>query len=210
MLHHRRYRIGHSYWVPHVDGWYCGIDASWPVMGPQHEDLALIGFPDLHYHVDERFVAPALHHQLRSAEPQSPESMQQFGRISVYRRAPLMRHSSEGARGGSIRDFGGKSFTARPAPRSRLLPARCWRPISPAPGAHLAQWMPSLESAHASAQLIRGHCPHRAADLSTLPVDRHGCVECPLHGLVWHVATGRMVPRAQWQSWRDAEGMAHV
>lgn len=32
--------------------------SCWPVLGPVHEDAAIIGTPDLHYHLDPRFLCP--------------------------------------------------------------------------------------------------------------------------------------------------------
>lgn len=55
------YEIGKFYRVPVVFGVVYSYAPRWlPALGPKHEDAAIIGFRDQHYHIDWRFAPEAL------------------------------------------------------------------------------------------------------------------------------------------------------
>lgn len=182
------YEVGNSYLVPCVRGRYQGIDGDWPVIGPAHEDAEHLNFAYWHYHVDVRFVPAPMFQRLAAEEPLYGEH---FARVF-----PLMCHHG-------MPLFFTRGYFPAPVLRRR----RCARQWQYYDMTAVAPWMQTLEHAYRDARLVRGRCPHRAADLRSLPVDETGCVECPLHGLVWHVASGRMVPRAQWAAARAGRGV---
>jgi hypothetical protein len=49
----------------------------------------------------------------------------------------------------------------------------------------------AFQNHHLKSSMI---CPHKGVDLSSQPVI-DGCVTCPLHGLTWSVATGKLTDR---------------
>lgn len=51
-----------------------------------------------------------------------------------------------------------------------------------------------FEARFVNAQLRDGICPHRGANLNSVPI-RDGCRTCPLHGLRWEAPTGVFAPR---------------
>jgi hypothetical protein len=56
----------------------------------------------------------------------------------------------------------------------------------------------ALEYTFRDARLLPGTvCPHKGAPLRGLLLDAHGCVECPLHGLRWHLRIGKL-RRSSW------------
>ena len=61
---------------------------------------------------------------------------------------------------------------------------------------NIPSWFADLEDHYSDKQLKENRiCPHRGADLSTFTPDADGCITCPLHGLKWHVETGKLVRR---------------
>ncbi len=175
------YEIGRYYDVPTVYAEYCRVTAYWPVIGEFHQDAEILEFPYWHWHLDARFVdAKSYNHLSRGWMRKLP------GRLE--RALPVMLLPNSSVR-----------ITPETKPAVVMKRRKCVRSFVDAPYMDDAVWMADLEAAHARKQLANGHCPHRGADLSTLPIDRHGCVECPLHGLRWHVETGRMVTRKEWR-----------
>lgn len=55
-----------------------------------------------------------------------------------------------------------------------------------------AKWFNLLQDAYQDKTAHRGICPHKGADMKTLPVDADGCVTCPLHGLKWDAKTWQL------------------
>lgn len=51
------YEVGKKYRVPTIEGHWCGVFRSWPVIGPLHEDREHIKFDREHYHIDARFLS---------------------------------------------------------------------------------------------------------------------------------------------------------
>ncbi len=54
----------------------------------------------------------------------------------------------------------------------------------------------ALEARYAGETLLDGICPHRGANLRSVPVV-DGCKTCPLHGLRWDAETGVLIPRRE-------------
>ncbi|MDT0496497.1 Rieske 2Fe-2S domain-containing protein [Algiphilus sp. W345] len=168
------YEIGKYYRVPTVYGKYCGILAHWPVLGPLHRDEGVVNFPYLHIHVDYRFVPQAVLNR-RRCEWRNGDGI-------IMRNAPL------------IVDLHGKRWEESGAIQPQIKPRRmkCKRQW-PTLNYSFARWTRALEDEQQSKRMKAGICPHRGADLSNLPIDADGCVQCPLHGLRWHVESGRLV-----------------
>lgn len=179
------YETGKFYRVPCLYARYFDIVGWWPVIGPLHDDHGAVNFPWLHHHIDVRFISERMFRRLahRGNWRPSVTSQQFFARSSPIQIA-----------------VNGKNFMSRDdVPPLELRRRRCARQWEHAPELDSkALWIPKLEAEFKERRLKNMVCPHRGADLSTLPIDRHGCVECPLHGLRWHVATGKLVPRAEW------------
>lgn len=167
--------IGQRYYVPTVFGVYIGgRPRNWPVMGTRHEDGAVLGFHEWHYHIDPRFIAQRTYARLHNAYRQSAEV--------TLAAAPLM----EGSR----------------SPNPSGLPKPVWRLRLCQRDRRDRRWMLAygsffrLQDALAAARLRPGLvCPHKGYCLKGEPVV-DGEVTCPLHGLVWSVETGRLVRQA--------------
>lgn len=175
------YQVGSYYEIKCVHGALYDDIQWWPVMGEAHRDKEIIGFPDLHYHIDWRFVSARTYHRHVASDFYRSESKAAFG-------VPLMLMPEK--RDGYFRrprqfgDVPGEIETRR-----RRL--KCKRSLPPYPhGA--APWMARLSEHHAAACLKHRVCPHRGYDLSREPVV-DGVVTCPLHGLRWNVETGACV-----------------
>lgn len=158
--------VGKFYKVPCVHGRWHQTTAWWPVMGPKHEDARILNFPYAHYHIDWRFVSPKIAAGYRDNYL--------FG--NEYTR-PLMES-------GQINVSG----LSEPAIRIRKCQSEHRLPHYPGN----ATWR-QLEVAHEKCKLNGLICPHQGTDLSNEPVDEHGNVICPLHGLKWNVITLELV-----------------
>lgn len=174
---------GQFYLVPTVRYIWNNVEGDWPVMGPKHTDAEVLNFPWPHYHVDLRFIPLALMARFARRHP-AGEAFLAF--------RPLCRHID-----------GSRDETA-PHPDPVWRRRRCQRAAAPTPRDYydfVRGWrarMPALEAAYQGAMLIQGPkgpvCPHRHAPLNSVTPDCNGHVVCPLHGLRWDLATGRLVP----------------
>lgn len=179
-----RYEVGKSYRVPKVYGDIYGRARWWPVMGPKHEDKALIGFAPIHYHIDWRFV------------PESDYRRIVRGRTEDNCYAVVLQETYYSVEPPPERQ---RSIATSPNPnvilaRPELRRAKCIREMVPYPIAHVERaWMAKLRPAYADCKMKNMICPHRGLPLDTLPVI-DGVVTCPGHGLRWRVDTGEMVP----------------
>lgn len=138
-----------------------------PVLGPQHEDQAFIGFGKQHYHPDFRFmsnlaIADYLGQPPNEITPYTISS----GMLCV------------------IVDIVGDVVTRRKKYQREMPVAR---PLS-------AVWLPSLTEAFREAviDLENPVCPHRGLPLCA-PPDEDGVTVCPGHALRWNLNTGRIV-----------------
>lgn len=177
------YEVGKFYNVPCVLGEWGNRSkrAWWPVMGSQHEDKDIIGFPHQHYHIDWRFVA-------------RPQTDWFQAAVSALADNPLAYNYNLPLMTWHLNEHG------LPAPVLRRR--KCQRPHALPWDLRRITWMPKLEAAYKGCKLAKGHiCPHRGFDLSHEPVV-NGVVTCPLHGLRWNIETGELAPRTcAPQSW---------
>jgi hypothetical protein len=163
--------VGRQYSVPCVRcAWLTDEPEYWPVTGPLHADVEFLRFDRHHYHCDARFL---------SAE-QWDRAFRTLGSDDVPGTAALATTVIHGLEEIHWRDL-----------RCR----RHYRFPLPLPGLELNGFR-ELQSAYADKHLLgaRKLCPHRGAALASIPPDAAGCVVCPLHGLRFHCATGRLVP----------------
>lgn len=171
------FKVGKVYRVPCVRGRYYHTEGWWPVLGDFHEDKLDVGFDPWHFHLDFRFLRKWHLRRFRD-EIRGHNDAAFFARAS-----PLQLHSG-----------GGGQFTADNPPLVVLKRRLCKREWTQNPALYeKTHFVAALERRYATAYLKAGRCPHRGADLSTIAPDADGCVECPLHGLRWNVATGRLV-----------------
>lgn len=159
------YVIGRFYSVP------CVYAKVWhmmtPIIGPLHEDKEHIGFDDLHWHIDWRFV-----------------SVDQLAKLTFRGKVPVQaKVISQKNTAGAIRQKWLKC--------KRAMPEFPLRPY----GKRVVSWMEDLETAHEGARLKCGKvCPHRGMPLAGCPVN-DGIVVCPAHGLAWDLESGALVKR---------------
>jgi hypothetical protein len=164
--------IGKFYMVPCV--W---ADGDWqPVIGPRHEDKEHIGFDELHFHKDPRFISDR-------------EVMQGFD-WAVSRTSRVITCSPAQWELASV------LVKIEHGPRERRRKCHRRMPTFPADitSAGRPAWQLKLERAYEGATLACMRCPHRGIPLDGLPV-KDGKVICPGHGLAWDVSTGELVPR---------------
>lgn len=176
------YEIGKFYQVPCVRGQWHHLNRDWPVMGSLHEDGEVIGFKQMHYHIDWRFVARPWIDEFSAALKGLAEP------ISHNYIVPLITWRRMNPAG---------------LPEPTMRRRKCHRAHSlPWESAHIQGrkdwWGPKLEAAYAGCKLGPGRiCPHRGYDLSHEPVNDQGVVTCPCHGLRWNVFTGALAPHAK-------------
>lgn len=163
------YEIGRMYRIPTVFGSdQYGKVQIWPVIGAAHEDRKLIGFKDIHYHYDGRFLTDRQLTHISSTSL-NYRSEVVFSQVIAY---------PEG-------------YEISPIVM-RLR--KCRRAYDVYPD-HRARWLRKMEAEYQDAKIDgRLICPHRGASLQGLKaVD--GCVTCPLHGLRFDCKTGQLRKR---------------
>lgn len=168
---------GRFYLVPVVRRypWHGRVD-DWPVIGPKHDDREHFNFPDVHYHLDPRFLTSA---------------QEQF----VRRQGARVGRSSytPGAAGDAVEyAVSGYPLSNRdwqlPPGRPELVRRRCRRAsytFGMFPERRVQSMRAALGDPAEPIRLADGRllCPHRKVDLSQFPPDESGIVTCPLHGL---------------------------
>lgn len=171
--------FGRWYLVPTLLYRWCGRAGEWPIIGPKHQDAEIIGFRDLHFHVDGRFLSAR---QLAIA-----------AKYSHYNSAAIT------AAGYPLcsKKFDEKLVNeAHPAPIYKRLrcTSRAFPYALPYYQTGTGAWPEELRKAFADERLIAGPhgwiCPHRAAHMGSIAPDENGIITCPLHGLRWKAATG--------------------
>lgn len=155
---------------------------AWPVLGGLHEDRDHLGFPDLHYHVDPRFLRPS---EFRRVEAYADN--RGWSTAVVFEGTPLSLNTwSSGPK--AVRSV---------VPHQGIVWARrvCHRPLH---GPHRVRELGvKLDPIYAGKVCKRGKggliCPHRGYTLGGVePVD--GVITCPLHGLRIDAASGTVLP----------------
>lgn len=166
MTSHEAYEVGKMYKIPTVQAVLSWGYSVIPVLGPRHNDKEFIGFYQYHYHWDFRFA-----------------TSRQIERLVRDEGGSIFVHVIKAEPGDMTGDAGAVTYRWRKC--RRVMPPY---PLKP-------HWLPAMSAAYTDKTLVDGHiCPHKGADLTGLPVDAQGCVTCPLHGLRWHVETGRLTP----------------
>lgn len=153
--------------------------ADWPVIGPAHDDGEITGFIGIHAHLDTRFVSMD---DLCRIIPWVAELAEYTGQTRSAA-ADVLLYSGEGT-----------PPIFLPGPVETVDKAlECFRStLDTSPGLERRDWFPKLRASVMNKRLGPGRrCPHQGAPLGSIPVV-DGLVRCPLHGLVWNVATGRL------------------
>ena len=190
-----RYIVGRRYEVPHVRAAWPAFappfEPRWiPVLGPAHRDAEVINFEWKHFHVDLRFLPDRVRRDTSSVQSRCVGSVAGVFALPITSVWPSGYRSKERPRNSVMLD------------RLPLgLPLESWFTVRRStcrvvayPPYPATLWARELEKMYAGARLKPGQiCPHRGADLSTFEPDEAGCVTCPLHGLRWHVESGRLV-----------------
>jgi hypothetical protein len=163
--------VGKFYLVPcvrHYGEWV-------PVIGPRHDDREVIGFAEKHYHKDVRFL--------------SDDWLEQRWAWSRFNSSRPLTCTPEEYELASV-------LIVDAEPRERRMKCRRRMPQFPTAitDAGRPAWQRKLERAYKNANAKCGRCPHRGLPLNGQPV-KDGKVICPGHGLVFDVATGKLVPR---------------
>lgn len=150
-----------------------------PIIGPEHEDAEIVGFPHQHWHIDWRFVNGRIWDRVLRVTAFVAENNPAWGNGRVFG-IPLMRR------------WNNRVQTGDPEP----MRMKCQRamPVYPSDVAFL----PALEKAYADHRLGKCRvCPHQRVPLGNLPVEADGSLTCPAHGLRWNATTGALMPRKQ-------------
>ena len=194
------YEVGRYYEVPCVRARWCHWKPAWvPVLGPWHNDEKLLAFKPDHYHPDLRFVSDAMLARA-SGSPAAPRSGSPQAYPIVVEQIMPTTQPDPASRNDFMYGYVHKhpdlvKLPPRDETWFRIRRMKCKRASLGFP-AHLPAamiWQARLCEAYADAKLKPGRvCPHRGADLSTIPPDENGVVQCPLHGLFWNVETGRL------------------
>lgn len=206
---------GNSYPRPHVRCvWHNRI--RWiPVLGPPHSDKEILNFPPEHLHVDYRFLPAATangpgtshvtlsgcgpYHEVFTLPITAVSPILPPGHPLIPLQPNPTRHRRPRRRGKQPKVHPTLSLS-QALDSEQDIPLNAWYRIRhalfrqnypPHPG-KVAPWMTDLQEAFKNSQLLPGPvCPHRLTPLAGIE-PRDGIIECPLHGLRWHAATGRL------------------
>ena len=164
--------IGKRYLVPTVRYKWHGVERDWPVIGPKHTDGEHLNFHYQHYHVDGRFITPAmlaarwLHETVDHAVGKSPLMWMN------YETTPM---------------------GPTPHPEAVLKVRVCRRETEYAYGD--IDVIKKMRVAFKDSPLVQTKCgrvcPHKGAPVDSLKPDERGVITCPLHGLRFDFKTGK-------------------
>lgn len=188
------YQVGKYYEVLEAFGiWGMGAPRWWVVFdSPLHEDMKHLGFAPWHLHVDARFLAKRFREQVKNGvDVTFSHPLQWFFDPKEPNHELIRPHY-----GGSTTITGIKLSLAELHERIKLCTRRrkrkCLQEIPRWPR-HLAygegpkrvskpeSWK-ALHAEFDGRAAPGGVCPHKGANLSSLPVDPDGLTTCPLHG----------------------------
>lgn len=201
------YEVGRFYEVPCVRAVWLKISHKpqwWPVLGPAHTDAEIINFPYHHFHVDYRFLTKR-QRQLADAYNLSflshtvfayPIIVSQVWPEGLTHAEFLEKNRREAQQ--LAREHKGEFPKMPPLDPTwyRRRRKRCSGDYPAYPSS--TTWSAELEEAYKDARLGESMvCPHKGADLSGFTPNDEGVVTCPLHGLKWHVRTGKLVREPQ-------------
>lgn len=157
---------GRFYLVWCVTGIWYGKIADWPVWGPKHEDGKFLNFPAPHYHLNRYFVDDPRAVMAPLADSHNGRGYLANDPLPV----PVLRRR--------------KCVTATPGPFHVWRVDGNWR---------------KMREHFEGAQCKRGIgwiCPHKGFDLASVSPGETGHISCPLHGLLIHAETGRVVGKS--------------
>ena len=205
---------GRMYTVPVIRGpWRPrtkSITAWWPVLGPVHSDLEIIGFKPHHHHVDFRFLTQ----NLRRPDTTHSHAVHPCHYIPITDVSPeggirpeweLKKNFKKFAQDQQQFNLWTTSSDTNQipldylsTPPGKLIPPDTYRkdakrlyqgPWVQYPDRYIP-WLMKLTAAYQNAKLRPDMiCPHRGTDLSGIePQD--DVITCPLHGLRWNAQTG--------------------
>lgn len=162
---------GGYYWVSFVNVERVKKTPKWmPILGPLHEDKAVINFPYLHWHMDWRFASQG-YYEDRLKLCVDPARIHMFIVNASY-------------------GYAQKKTTPDITTIHRRF-VKCRRLMPPYP--EKVRWGQQLEAAFADTKMKCLTCPHRG-----LPLDprmaKDGVITCTGHGLKWNLQTGDLVP----------------
>lgn len=167
--------VGKVYEVPaiQVNRWY-GWSGFLPIIGGEHEDAEIIGFPADHFHIDWRFASKAVMHHVRFAMAGDKV----YG-VVAQRHARTHHPNYSGPLEPIVV---GEPVTKR---------MQCKRVLPPYPHGS-APWTHELAAKYADCKIINGKCPHRGVLVSQM-IRNGDILTCPGHGLRWNAVTGDSV-----------------
>jgi hypothetical protein len=167
--------VGERYRVPCILApIVAGTPPRWlPVLGPEHDDVEIIGFKYHHWHRDYRFMSDR---QIRLCRGDCDVADREFLHVTFAAGARVVERIRR---------------CRRPA---GVFPIDV--PLCDEETRISNTWLPRLEDAYAGHTLKDCRvCPHRGIPLNSMPADERGVVVCPGHGLAWDVATGKLARR---------------
>jgi hypothetical protein len=180
------FEIGKRYSVPCVKTvknhkWDRLWRGEWiPVIGPEHQDAEIIGFPWKHWHVDWRFASEGVFKRTVRQKFGFQDSGIVFN--YVLQRFPVQQEN-DGTKYETDEAFHLGEVAVRRVTCKRAMPAYPYK---------LATWLPKLATACAGMRMKNMVCPHRGMPLKGCPLNGD-VVTCPGHGLRWNVKTGELV-----------------
>jgi hypothetical protein len=161
-------QLGQRYLVPCVESRDCfwwNRDQYIPLFGGFHEDKEIIGFPEVHSHIDWRFVSTKTFRNLDAKFPRQ----RLYGLVASQKNCSDITYQVLSLK----RPFPPYAYLHKPGMSPSCLE-----------GLPCPPWMPELEEAHKDIPLLCNVCPHKGSDLSTI-VEVGGVKTCPAHGLRW-------------------------
>ena len=180
--------IGRKYPRPCVRTRWVSVRIGWiPVLGSVHRDREYVGADFSHVHVDYRFLSEAARATLESEMSITRRAIQ----INQVHSTPItyvwpdeMDHAVD------VEDAPRLDIKTESWLQIRKVTYRGPYPTYPP---HV-QWIDELSAAFQEARLgLSRICAHQGTELSGFVPEADGTITCPLHGLRWDVATGRLV-----------------
>lgn len=176
------YEVGKFYRVPCIKAsgnkFQSIFRSQWvPIMGPEHADAEIIGFPYRHWHVDWRFASARMFLAAKKERPGRSEDSEAFNYV-LQRFAAFNKKEDER----------NKFVETGEVVVKRM---QCKRQFPAYPHSR-ATWLPKLAEVCAHMKMKNMVCPHRGLPLEGCPRDGD-VVQCPGHGLRWNVKTGELV-----------------
>ena len=184
-----------------------------PVTGEPHSDRDAVGYSPVHWHVDYRFLD--LEELAGFLGSQMPPGSTAAETAAVAGQMALETPMAEVA---PLPPDGQEEVLMAPdeAERTevtrdrylRVMPMRYLRHV-PEGFERNFPWLEQLTRELAERRLGADmKCPHRGADLTSIPAGPGGDVTCPFHGMRWDLRTGRPVrplPTRELEPWRGAD-----